>query len=425
MLTLENARLFDGGTLRPGTVSVSLDAGKVVAVGDGAVAGGERIDLSGLTLMPGLITCHLHPDNYKFEFADFLSGVQLGKERPPGVLMAIGVRTCRVLLESGFTGYVGAACSNDIDAQLKMAIAEGIIPGPRILACGHHVGTTADNNDSRKWWQRFEERGTDRFADGPDGVRALVREEIRRGVEVIKIFASAGHAIPHDRGVRNMSRAEMAAIVEAAHARGAKVRAHVCERDLILECVELGVDIIDHADEIDEDCIRAMAKAGTFWVPSLLFLKIAVDQGWPDPDGSTARAYRNVQDALPRAQQAGVRILLGDDYGGQPLPHEVGAYGQELSLYGAVAGVSALDVLGWATRNAGALLAPGSKLGLIEAGAPADLIVIDGDPTKDLALFTDPQARLKAVFRDGAPVLDRLASDAHAGRSGRPLAAVG
>ena len=70
------------------------------------------------------------------------------------MMMACGVRTCRVLLESGFTGYVGAACSNDVDAQLKMAIAEDIIPGPRILTCGHHVNTTADNNDSRKWWHR-------------------------------------------------------------------------------------------------------------------------------------------------------------------------------------------------------------------------------------------------------------------------------
>src|SRR3546814_6482836 len=89
-----------------------------------------------MTLMPGLISCHLHPDFFKFEIG---SGDRPGKELPPGVMMAIGVRTCRVLLESGFTGYVGAACAHDIDAQLKMAIAQDIVPGPRIRACGHHI----------------------------------------------------------------------------------------------------------------------------------------------------------------------------------------------------------------------------------------------------------------------------------------------
>ena len=118
----------------------------------------------------------------------------------------------------------------------------------------------------------------------------------------------------------------------------------------------LGIDIIDHGDEIDEECIEAMAKAGSFWVPSLKFLQLAVDQGWPDPDGSTAYAHANLHRALPLAQAAGVRILLGDDYGGPPLPHEVGSYNEELGLYAAIDGITPLDVLGWATKNAGELL---------------------------------------------------------------------
>ena len=97
-----------------------------------------------------------------------------------------------MLLESGFTGYVGASCSNEVDAQLKMAIAEAIVPGPRIRACGHHIGTTADLNDSKKWWRRHESPGTDLFVDGPDAMRKAVREEIRRGAETIKLFASRG-----------------------------------------------------------------------------------------------------------------------------------------------------------------------------------------------------------------------------------------
>ena len=144
-------------------------------------------------------------------------------------MMAIGVRTCRVLLESGFTGYVGASCAHDIDAQLKMAIAQDIIPGPRIRACGHHIGTTGDMNNRAPWWKAYETPGVDITADGPDELRKLVRQEIARGVETIKIFASAGHGAPN-RTTRNMSRAEIATIVDTAHERGAKVRAHVADR---------------------------------------------------------------------------------------------------------------------------------------------------------------------------------------------------
>jgi len=149
MLVITNATIFDGYRLLPGRHSVTLDGNTIAAIDDpstvtSASADTEVIDAAGMTLMPGLITSHLHADFYKFDIND---SDRLGKERPPGVMMAIGVRTCRVLLESGFTGYSGASCSNDIDAQLKMAIDEDLIPGPRIRACGHHLGTTGDMNN--------------------------------------------------------------------------------------------------------------------------------------------------------------------------------------------------------------------------------------------------------------------------------------
>jgi imidazolonepropionase-like amidohydrolase len=144
-------------------------------------------------------------------------------------------------------------------------------------------------------------------------------------------------------------------------------------------------------------------------VPSLKFLQLGIDQGWPDPDGSTAYGRANLHHALPLAQKAGVRILLGDDYGGPPLPHEVGSYNEEFGLYAAVEGISPVDVLGWATKNAGELLvdAP-ARVGVIEPGALADLIVVDGDPLADLSVLEKPEQSLKAVIRDGVTVIDRL-----------------
>ena len=414
MLTITNARVFDGNDMLPGRRSVTLDGNSIASIGEPSATSEATIDVNGMTLMPGLITCHLHPDFYKFTLAQGLAGERPGKELPPGVLMAIGVRTCRVLLESGFTGYVGAACSNDIDAQLKMAIGQGIIPGPRIRACSHHIGTTADLNDSPNWWRHFATPGIDLFVDGPEAMRKAVREEIRRGAETIKIFASAGHGFP-GRTVRNMDRDEIAAIVNAAHARGARVRAHVSDRSMILECIELGVDIIDHSDDLDEECIEAMVEAGTFWVPSLIYPKCLLELGWGDAE--MQRRYDHVRRVLPLAQKAGVRILVGDDYSGvfrdvlkdDPLDHQVGCYGREFAYYGAIEGLSPAEVLRWGTKNAGELLvdAP-AKLGVIRPGALADLIVVDGDPMADLSLFSRPEQTVKAVIRDGAVVIDRL-----------------
>jgi imidazolonepropionase-like amidohydrolase len=423
MLTLTNARVFDGRRMLPGTHDVSIRRTRIAAIDDPSVASdGETVDLGGMTLLPGLITCHLHPDFYRYELG---AGVSPGKELPPGVMMAIGVRTCRVLIESGFTGYVGAACAHDIDAQLKIAIAEDIVPGPRIRACGHHIGTTGDMNDQSPWWRADGSPGLDLRADGPDALRSLVRAEIGRGVQTIKIMASSGHGIP-GRTTRNISRDEIAAIIDAAHERGAKVRAHVADKAMILECIELGVDVIDHGDEIDDEVVAAMVRAGTFWVPSLVYLWSLLEAGYARSFGVDRESYDNVRAMLPVAQEAGVRILIGDDYSGilrdvlddDPLDHQVGNYGRELAFYAAMDGLSPEQVLSWATRNAGQLLVdPPERVGVMEQGALADLIVVDGDPLGDLSLLARPDDALKLLMRGGATLIDRLPEHARV-RSG-------
>lgn len=416
MLTLANARVFDGQALLPGSLTVVVDQGRIVSVGDqSGRPEGEFIDLGGLTLMPGMISCHIHPDFGKFSSADGAAGGQMGKELPPGVLMALGVRTCGMLLESGFTGYVGAACTNDIDAQLQLAIEHDIIPGPRIRPCSHHITTTADLNSPSKWWQVFTHPGLDLVGDGPDELRKMVREEIRRGARMIKIVASTGHGFV-GRTVRNMDRDEIAAVVNAAHAKGARVRAHVADKAMILECIELGVDVIDHGDEIDAECIEAMVKAGTFWVPSLTFTKLLLDLGWAEMLQVTQAQYDHVRATLPIAQKAGVRLLIGDDYGSihgvnenDPLAHAVGRYGREFALYAGIEGISAAEVLGWGTKNAGELLVdPPQELGVIRPGALADLAVFEGNPLDDLTVLSRPEQTLRAVICNGEIAIDRL-----------------
>ena len=415
MTTFTNARVFDGAAMLPGTRTVALEGNRIVSVSE-APGGKDAIDLNGMTLMPGLITCHFHPDFYKFTLAMGMAGEPLGKELPPGVLMAIAVRNCGVLLESGFTGYVGATAGHDIDASLKIAIEQGIIQGPRIRACSLHIGTTGDVNDSKNWWREFRSGGTDVFGDGPDEMRKLVREFIRRGAETIKIFVSSGHGGLPWPVPRTMARDEIAAVVDTAHMRGVKVRAHAATRETIRECVELGVDVIDHGDAIDEEIIALMAERGTFWVPSMVYPRCMIDLGWAEP--GLEDLQDNVAAMLPVAQKAGVRILIGDDYSGvfrevladDPLDHKVGDYGREFAFYGAMQGLDPAEILSWGTKNAGEALtgAPG-QLGVIVPGALADLIVVDGDPVADLTILARPREKLKAVIRDGAMVIDRLA----------------
>jgi imidazolonepropionase-like amidohydrolase len=162
-----------------------------------------------------------------------------------------------------------------------------------------------------------------------------------------------------------------------------------------------------------------MVKNGTYWVPSLTYPRMLLELGWGDVDGPGVmqRRYEHVRRTLPIAQKAGVKILIGDDYSGvfrdvvkdDPLDHQVGRYGREFAFYGEIAGLSPAEVLAWGTKNAGQLLMdePG-KVGVIESGAQADLIVVDGDPLADLTLLAKPAEALKAVIRDGVFVIDRL-----------------
>jgi imidazolonepropionase-like amidohydrolase len=199
---------------------------------------------------------------------------------------------------------------------------------------------------------------------------------------------------------------------------------------MILECIELGVDIIDHGDEVDEECIEKMVGAGTFWVPSLVYLWSLLEVGYAAQFGVTREQYDHVRAMLPVAQQAGVRILVGDDYSGvfrnmikdDPLDHQVGNYGKEFAYYGEIDGLSPAEVLRWGTSNAGQLLLdPPAKVGVVEPGAMADLIIVDGDPLADLSLLARPNDVLRAVIRDGRFAIDRLpvASDAAAATRAR------
>ena len=401
-IVFTRASLLDGTNPSRPDSTVVVQGNEIVRVATGAVDTGPDdrvIDLAGQTLMPGMFTGHVHIDAGQNEAHNYMN-IYSRAERPPGVLMARAIKNCKAMLDSGITSYVGAGCSVDLDAQLRIAIADGLMDGPRITASGHHLNTTGHSQEMAKWWYEMAYHPFDLFLDGADEFRKATREEIRRGVDIVKVALTSGHGTI-DRG-RGMTHEELLAVIEAAHDRGKKVRAHCVWRDSIIECIEAGVDVIDHGDQTDERCIELMVEYGVTWIPSmkfLTFLRLLPPEAMPEmPRGDLEGDWDNYCRMLPLANDAGVNIVPGDDYGGGPMPHRPGIYGEELSLYANDVGIKPLDVLRWATHN-GARLS-GEKVGEVREGLLADLVVVDGDPSTDITLLERPES-IKAVMVDG------------------------
>ena len=396
-LIFTNLNLLDG--VNPGKASVVAIEGKhIVAVMPtiaelGSTSGDTIIDLGGKTLMPGMVSGHFHTTYHNL-------GAEPGlplMEHPPAFTAYRGLANVQTALACGFTSVVGAGCVYDIDPSLEKAIEAGLVVGPRMVPCSRDMLTSADQ--TLPWWTGSPIEQGINYCDGPVEVTKAVRSEIRRGARVIgEIFASGGHGAGV-KGCRNFTREELSAAVAAAHDRGVRVRAHVVGKKFILECIEVGFDILDHCDEMDEECIEAMVEAGVFVLPSLnlplMMMKhpmfgFATDQIKADFDAMCA--------ILPKAAAAGVKLCVGDDFGAAGMPH--GDYANEMALYVEHAGIAPLEVIKWATRNGGALTGRGHELGTIETGKLADIVVVDGDPSTDIRVLCE-RSRIDLVMRGG------------------------
>ena len=402
----KGANLLDGTSAARSNMTVVVESGTIAQVaGDGTVtpqSGDTVVDLKGDTLMPGLIQSHWHGSYRGIDFAC----PPVGLEKPPGYLMLVALKHAQMALNSGFTTVIGAATGDALDAQLKWAIADGIAEGPRVIPCGRWLITTGDANDFPEfWWWGKLNKGAQEICDGPYEFRRAVRQEVKEGAEIIKIFADAGHALIYGKGHVAMTQDEIEAVVQATHDRGKKVRSHVDTKRGILNAIESGIDLLDHADEMDEECIDAIAESGVAVCPSMYFPKAVIQRmvddgfGWEKKPMAVEiqRDLDRMSSVLPYAAKKGAKFLIGDDWGTQMTPH--GHYHKELELYVEV-GVSALEVIKWATANAADFLGMAGKLGCVREGAIADLIVVKGDPSRDITLLGHGET-LRAIMKEG------------------------
>jgi imidazolonepropionase-like amidohydrolase len=433
----EGRIVFTGGSLLDGDhparprMTVVVEGRRIAAVEAGPVPArphDRRVELAGRTLMPGMVQGHFHSG-----FGHFGSGISapvLGLEAPAAYLGMLAARNARTALHCGFTGAIGSSNGAYLDVSLKEAITNGVVEGPRLLAGSHELVTSGEQADgtNRSWFMQLGNLGLIRRVDGPEAFRQAAREELGRGCDVIKVSVAPGHGAMPTADLCYVTRDELEALVETAHERGKRVRAHCPSRKAILACARAGVDIIDHADRMDAECIEAILAAGAFVCPSMLwtvrYLAFAeswdhsqgpfpIGDGFPETREETAARLRGVREdfehtcrVVPEANRAGVRMLVGDDFGTPLMPH--GDYVSELEVYVKQLGIPALDVLRWATKHGALAMGRGAELGTVEPGKLADLLVVDGDPAADLGCLRDP-ARLLAILKDGEFVRDELA----------------
>lgn len=380
---LRNANLLDGERPAQPGVTVVIEDDRIVSVGaQGSSARNVDtvVDLRGRTLMPGMVLGHFHP---AYSVAHSATDAPESKQ----AIWAQG--NAMRLLKCGYTAGVGAGTFFDIDARLADAINSGMVEGPRLIPASRAIAPGPVGGMVREASPYIE-------CHGAEAVRAAVEKEIERGAKIIKLFGASGHAL---LGAGAMSTEELRAAVEVADAHGVRTRAHVCGRDKVLDCVEAGIRIIDHADGMDDACIQAFLDNDCFVLPSLYMgWQSKVDPSLPGAELFVPEDFDYMASVLPKAVEAGVKFVPGDDYGFGMLDH--GDYPGELACYVEQCGIDPLEVIKWATKNGGELTGI-EGLGTIEPGSLADMVIVDGDPSVDINVLAQPD-RIVAVLKGGA-----------------------
>ncbi|GAA2106226.1 amidohydrolase family protein [Kitasatospora saccharophila] len=409
-LLITNVRVFDGigDEAVPGHLRTEGDRIAEVVLGHPAPAGpaaGTVIDGGGRTLMPGLTDAHVH----LMLIGGTMAGLQLA---PTGAVYYQALAAARAMLMRGFTTVRDLAGDTD---PLRRVLDAGLFPGPRIYPSQAALSQTSGHGDFGMVYDpptalggppsRAEQVGLMRVADGPERVLAAVREQLKRGAAQIKLMAGGGAASAYDPlDVLQFTSAELEAAVRAAADWGTYVTVHVYTSEGVRRAVDAGVRCIEHGHLADEATVRLLGERGV-WLSTQPFAEDDHHFDNPDSRAKNRQVCDGVGTTFRWALKHGVRLAFGTDLLLEPsLAHRQNEMLVRLGEY-----LDPVAVLKLATSgNAELFRLAGRRdpyrdapLGVLVPGAWADLLVVDGDPTTDLAVLADPGRNLRLIVKGG------------------------
>ncbi|ATY10859.1 amidohydrolase family protein [Amycolatopsis sp. AA4] len=387
--------VFDGAGSAPAPADVAVEDGRIVEVGTG-LDGDRAVDCAGATLLPGMFDCHVH-----VTVSDL--GLLQRVQKPFSYQFYEAARNLWTTLKLGITTVRDAAGA---DLGIKQAVADGLIPGPRLEIAIGLISPTGGHGDG--WMPSghcvplsLPHPGRpSALADGPDEMRRVARTLLRAGADVLKVCTTGGVLSPRDDPRHSQfTPEELDVLVAEATMQGRAVMAHAQGAEGVKNAVRAGIRSIEHGIYLDDEAIELMLAHGTWLVPTLVapvnvIRAAAAGAALPDAVVQKAKEVAEVHlDSVRRAAEAGVRIAMGTDSG-------VGPHGtnlEELELMRS-AGMSPADVLVAATSSAARLLGKDAELGRLAPGYRADLVVVSGDVYDFPALA----GNVREVWQDGA-----------------------
>ncbi len=389
--------MVDGTGADPADADVVVEDGRIVEVGPG-LDGGERVDVTGKALLPGLFDCHTH---VVFSTIDTMRRIQT----PFSYRFYQAMHNLEATLRIGITTVRDAGGA---DLGVKQAVEDGLIRGPRMQISLGMISQTGGHGDG--WLPSGANLRLDShpgvpntIVDGPDEMRSKVRELVRMGADVIKVAVSGGVLSPRDKPTHAHFRLEeLKVLVEEATAAGIWVMAHAQATPGIKNAIRAGIRSIDHGIYLDDEAIEMMLARGTWLVPTLVAPRGVIDAaaaGAAIPEASVAKAHEVAEihrASFAKAVEAGVKVAMGTDSGVTPHGNNL----RELQLM-VEGGMTPMQAIVATTQSAAQLMGLEDELGTLEPGKRADLVVVDGDPL-DVATLTD---RIEAVYQDGARVV--------------------
>ncbi|MDT9601011.1 metal-dependent hydrolase family protein [Sphingosinicella rhizophila] len=411
-LILENARIFDGSNEECAEgMSVLINGESIEEISDKPITSqsARRMDLAGRTLMPGLIDLHIHA---------YASSVNLQRVATSGHTYnaAHAARMLGHALDCGFTTVrdIGGG-----DWSLATSIEDGLIRGPRFFYAGRIVSMTGGHGDFRPMHVSRHDEGICQcgesnvfsvLADGVDECLKATREELRQGAHCIKIMGSGGVASPADPIWMNQYREdEIRAIVGECIERRTYVSSHCHGAEAIRRSVDYGVRVIEHGTLMDAETAAHVAKKGAYVVPTMAVIFALMEEGerlgLPAVSMEKLRSvFSSALSGMEHMRDAGVKLGFGTDLLGETYIRQT----QEFTIRREV--FEPVEILRQATSGSAEILMREGELGCIADGAAADLIVVDGDPLKDIGLLAASGEKLDLIIRRGEIVKDRLSN---------------